>query len=471
MLPIISVVLSGGAGTRLWPVSREAHPKPFIKLADGQTLIEKTYARIRDLGTNLLTVTNRECYFMSRDEMERAGVSGDFILEPFSRNTAPAIAFAAHKVASTYGGEAIMLVLAADHLIEDQAAFSSAVDAASKLAASNYLVAIGISPSSPEIGFGYIECGAEIESGNEVVRFIEKPDLESAINYISSGKHLWNSGIFCFRANVFLEELQKCSPDVAKSVDICWNALPPLSDLHIVEIPEEQFKLTSDISIDYAVMEKSERVAVVPGHFCWNDVGSWRAVRDQVDPDLNGNRSMGESLFVDSNNIFTQSEGRIVVALGVSDLMIVDTTDALLVMSSEKSQDVKKVVAQLKRDNHSTFRLHRTVTRPWGTYTVLEESPGFKIKRIEVRPGASLSLQMHNHRSEHWVVVSGKAKITNGEKEILVEANESTYIPAGQKHRLENPGDITCVMIEVQCGKYLGEDDIIRYKDNYGRKN
>jgi mannose-1-phosphate guanylyltransferase len=469
MQSIVSVVLSGGAGTRLWPASRESHPKPFMKLADGQTLIEKTYARAKALGSGVLTVTNRDYYFMSRDEQERVGVSGGFLLEPFGRNTAPAIALAAKLIEATEGADTVMLVLAADHLIADQAGFASAVAEASKLAAQDYLVTFGIVPTAPETGFGYIEQGQFLDSGNKVARFVEKPDLETAQGYVSSGKYLWNSGMFCFKAGVFLSELAKHAPEVTKAVDACWAAMQPLNNAQMAEIPAELFKGAPDISIDYAVMEKSDKVAVVPGGFGWSDIGSWNAIRDLVQPDAAQNRVLGEAIFVDSTNTFVQSEDRLVATVGINDLMIIDTADALLVAHPDKSQDVKKVVAQLKKDGHHAFKLHRTVARPWGTYTVLEEAPGFKIKRIEVKPGASLSLQMHHHRSEHWVVVNGTAKITNGDNEILIQANESTYIPAGQKHRLENPGIIPCVMIEVQCGSYLGEDDIVRFDDKYGR--
>lgn len=466
---LISVILSGGAGTRLWPASRESHPKPFMKLADGETLIQKTYARAKALGSEVLTVTNRDYYFMSRDEQARVGITGGFLLEPFGRNTAPAIALAAKVIEATKGIDAVMLVLAADHLIADQASFSAAVADAAELAQAGNLVTFGIVPTVPETGFGYIERGQSLYSGYQVARFVEKPNLETAKGYVASGKYLWNSGMFCFKAGAFLEELAKHAPEVAKTTDVCWAAMQPLVNRDMAEISVDLFKQVPDISIDYAVMEKSDRVAVVPGDFGWNDIGSWNAVRDLVQPDTQMNRVLGDAIFVDTNNTFVQSEDRLVATVGISDLMIIDTPDALLVAHPDKAQDVKKVVAQLKNNNHDAFKLHRTVVRPWGTYTVLEEAPGFKIKRIEVKPGASLSLQMHNHRSEHWVVVSGTAKIINGDNKILIQANESTYIPAGQKHRLENPGAISCVMIEVQCGSYLGEDDIVRYKDTYGR--
>lgn len=466
---MIGVVLSGGAGTRLWPASRESHPKPFMKLADGESLIEKTYARAKALCSEVLTVTNRDYYFMSRDEKERVGVKGHFLLEPFGRNTAPAIGLAAKYVEAAQGADDVMLVLAADHLIADQAGFALAVAEASRLAGNGYLVTFGIVPTAPETGFGYIEQGEALGSGNKVARFVEKPDLETAKGYVASGQYLWNSGMFCFKAGAFLKELRKTAPEVAKAVNTCWQAMQPLNNPKMAEIPAELFRTAPDISVDYAVMEKSDKVAVVSGKFGWNDIGSWNAIRDLVQPDAAENRALGEVIFVDTQNTFVQSDERLVATVGISDLMIIDTPDALLVAHPAKAQDVKKVVAQLKTHNHDAFKLHRTVARPWGTYTVLEEGIGFKIKRIEVKPGASLSLQMHRHRSEHWVVVNGTAKITNGENKIVIQANESTYIPAGQKHQLENPGIIPCIMIEVQCGPYLGEDDIVRFKDFYGR--
>lgn len=443
MQPTVSVVLSGGAGTRLWPVSRESHPKPFIKLPDGETLIKKTYARVGSLGASILTVTNRDYYFMSKDEMNSEGLSGGFILEPVSRNTAPAIALAAKMVESLHGSEAIMLVLPADHLITDEKEFSTSVKKAVMLASQNYLVALGVKPLRPEIGFGYIEVGSEIQLlGNRVTRFIEKPDLEAAKNYISSNKYLWNCGIFCFKVGEFLAELVKYSPEVAIPINACWSGIQCKSESEVVEIPKNYFDGVPDISIDYALLEKSDRVAVVPANFCWNDIGSWAAMRDLVEPDLNSNRSTGKGIFIDSRNTFIYSEERAVLALGVEDLMIIDTSDALLVSHINKSQDVGKAAKQLNKYECQLLKLHKTVLRPWGSYTVLEQSLGFKIKRIEVKPGASLSLQMHNHRSEHWVVVDGVAKITNGDVEIFIEANQSAYIPAGQKHRLENPGVI-----------------------------
>ena len=479
---IIPVILSGGAGTRLWPVSREGHPKPFMVLADGQTLLAKTYRRALDVAEavdtdsrpEVLTVTNRDYYFMSRDEQDSSGVNGGFVLEPFGRNTAPAVAVAAHVVQQRYGDDAVMLVLAADHLIQDQAAFNAAVQSAVALAEQDHLVTFGIVPTAPETGFGYIQRGDAVGTGSDtgykVQHFVEKPDLATATGYLESGDFFWNSGMFCFKAGVFLEEMARHAPAIATSVAACWAAMQAPKNPDVLEIPPTLFATVPDLSVDYAVMERSDRVAVVPGNFGWSDIGSWNAVRDLAKPDADGNRVVGEAILVGAQNTYVQAEDRLVAAVGVRDLMVIDTPDALLILDPDQSQDVKQVVSRLKKTDHEAHRLHRTVVRPWGTYTVLEDNPLFKIKRIEVKPGQSLSLQMHHHRSEHWVVVSGVAKVTNGDQEILVKRNESTYIPAGQTHRLENPGALPCVMIEVQCGDYLGEDDIVRFDDNYGRK-
>ena len=468
-MKLTTVVLSGGSGSRLWPASRESRPKPFIKLADGETLIQKTYARAKAAGSEVLTVTNRDYYFMSRDEQKPLGIDGVFLLEPFGRNTAPAIALAAKYIAESQSPETIMLVLAADHLIEDQIAFNAAVEDAKRLADDGYLVTFGIVPTSPETGFGYIEQGDDLTHGYKVKQFVEKPDAETANAYVASGNFLWNSGMFCFKAGALLAELEKHSSELSVSIENCWKHMQYQASADRLEIPAESFKDVPDISIDYAVMEKSSNVAVVRGDFGWNDVGSWNAIKDLVEPDAAHNRALGDAIFVESTGMFVQSEERLVATVGVNDLMIIDTADALLVAHKDKAQDVKKVVTKLKKQGHDAFKTHRTVMRPWGSYTVLEESPGFKIKRIEVKPGSQLSLQMHHHRSEHWIVVSGTAKITNGDKVTLVQANESTYIPAGKNHRLENPGIIPCALIEVQCGQYLGEDDIVRFDDVYGR--
>lgn len=478
---LVPVVLSGGAGTRLWPVSREGHPKPFIKLPDGQSLLKKTYLRAIDLDqvAEILTITNRDYYFKSKDEFilaaERAQKAAKkaYMLEPFGRNTAPAIALGAFWVAEHHGGDAVMLVLPADHLIRDVPSFGADVRQALPLARQGKLITFGIPPSSPETGFGYIECGAPIREGPAltVKRFTEKPGQSAAQEFLSAGNYLWNSGMFCFTAAAILSQLERHAPDIYRAAAECWNAtLRKQGDLgQVLEIDEGSFADLPDISIDYAVMERSADVAVIPAAFDWNDIGSWNAIGGLVPADDKGNRVQGETVLVGTSNTLIQSEGRVVAAVGVENLVIVDTPDALLVSHQDHVQDVRQVVHHLKRMEHDTYRLHRTVFRPWGSYTVLEEGSHFKIKRLEVKPGASLSLQMHHHRSEHWIVVSGMARVINGERDILVNTNESTYIPAGHRHRLENPGLMDLVMIEVQSGNYLGEDDIVRFDDQYGR--
>lgn len=488
---LIPVVLSGGAGTRLWPVSREMHPKPFMRLPDGQSLLQKTLLRVARLEgvERVLTVTNREHYFKTRDEYGSLplaeGLGFDYLLEPCGRNTAPAVAVAALRLAETIGPEAILLGLPADHLIEDQAAFGRAVARAEQLARDGHLVVFGVRPARAEAGYGYIRVGEGLDRPHQtdgstalaprwdvlpsywVEAFVEKPDAQLAAEYVSSGRYLWNSGMFCVQAGVLLEMLRQCAPDVYEGVMRCWQ--DTRKDDVPLELHAEGFARIPEISLDYAVLERTERLAVVAGEFDWSDIGSWSAVSDLVPADNDGNRVAGEAVLVDTANCYVQSDGRLVAAVGVEDLLIVDTADALLVARRDRAQEVKRVVQQLKCMDHECHRLHRTVFRPWGTYSVLEEGDRFKIKRIVVKPHASLSLQMHHHRSEHWVVVRGTAKVVNGDHEWLVRTDESTYIRAGTPHRLMNPGVIDLVMIEVQSGDYLGEDDIVRFDDQYGR--
>ena len=474
MIKLIPTILCGGAGSRLWPVSRELHPKPFIRLADGQSLLQKAWLRGAVLPgvTETLTVTNRELIFKTEDEYrEVAGtrytnLPNSFILEPFGRNTAPAIAAAALHMAASHGDDAVLLVLAADHLITDQPAFALAVTEAIRLAAQGKLVTFGIKPVSPETGYGYIEA-----DGNKVVRFVEKPGLETAREYVESGNYLWNSGMFCFSAGTMLAEMQLHCPDILAATRACLEQSLQVQGKGNtrIELDPDSFGLVPDDSIDYAVMEKSGNVAVVPCDIGWSDIGSWNALGELTAPDARGNRISGEVMLHDVSNCYIQSNQRIIGAVGIDGLVVIDTPDALLVADRDRVQDVKLLYARLKSEGHETHKLHTTVHRPWGTYTVLEEGPRFKIKRIVVKPAGRLSLQMHHHRSEHWVVVSGMARVVNGEQELFINTDESTYIPAGHKHRLENPGVVDLVMIEVQSGEYLGEDDIVRFEDIYGR--
>ena len=468
---LIPVILCGGAGSRLWPVSRELHPKPFIRLADGQSLLQKAFLRGAALPDvkEILTVTNRDLYFKTEDEFREintAKLATSFILEPYGRNTSAAIAAAALHTAKAHGPDTFMLVLAADHLIADQGAFAEAVGLAINLAQQGSLVTFGIQPDAPETGYGYIEA-----QGSKVLRFVEKPTLEKAQEYLASGNFLWNSGMFCFKASTMVDAMEQHCPDILSATKACMakSRLATGKAFAELTLDPESFAEIPDNSIDYSVMEPSTDVVVVPCSIGWSDIGSWSALGDLSLPDASGNRIEGTALLHDVTNCYIQSSNRVVGAVGIDNLIIVDTPDALLVVDKSRAQDVKHLYAALKADGHDAHKHHLTVHRPWGTYTVLQEDTDFKIKRIEVKPGGRLSLQMHHHRSEHWIVVSGMAKVVNGDAELFVRTNESTYIPAGFKHRLENPGMLNLVMIEVQSGNYLAEDDIVRFEDNYGR--
>lgn len=477
-MTIIPVIISGGAGTRLWPVSREAFPKPLLKLADGESLLQKTFKRATafpEVG-ELVVVTNRETYFLTRDECQEVNASQvplGFVLEPFGRNTAGAVATAALWVSKHHGDDAVMLVLPADHLIEDLDRFQSAVQAAAGAAMQGRIVTFGIRPTAPETGYGYIEFdGTQGAAGvHPVVRFVEKPKLEVAEALVAGGAHLWNSGMFCFTAGTILAEFEELTPELLAACNrsVSEGAVSTANGCSSVELNAAQFKGVTDISIDYAVMEKSKRVSVVPSDMGWSDIGSWHSISELTPPDAQGNRIYGDALLHGVSNCYIKSDERVVGAVGVDNLIIVDTPDALLVANRDCTQDVKHIVGQLKKNGHESYKIHKTAHRPWGTYTVLEEADRFKIKRIVVKPGAQLSLQMHHHRSEHWIVVSGSADVVNGDQTISLQPNQSTYIPAGHKHRLINPGVMDLVLIEVQCGEYLGEDDIVRFEDSYGR--
>ena len=468
---IIPVILSGGVGSRLWPLSRAAHPKPFIKLDDGQSLLQKTYQRavVAAKPVEIITVTNRELFFYTKDEYEEIDnciEKNTFLLEPVGRNSTAAIAVAAQYAAKQYGNECTLLVMPADHLISDVQAFSDAVEWAYNLASQGKLVTFGIQPTAPETGFGYIQA-----DGHVVQKFVEKPDRPTAEKYLASGDYFWNSGIFCMRACSFLEELVLFAPDIARQSGQCVERAQQSSGAgwQQFEMQQTDFAQIPSISVDYAVFEKSKNIMIVPCDMGWSDIGSWTEFGALHPVDQQQNHISGNTLLEETHNCIIHGSDKLIATLGIDDLVIADTADALLVAHVERAQEVRIIVDKLKSRNDSVYREFPTVHRPWGTYTILQEGPSFKLKCIEVKPGARLSLQSHKYRSEHWVVVSGKAFVTNGDQIIELQQNQSSYIPAGNKHRLENPGPDRLVLIEVQCGEYLGEDDIVRYEDLYGR--
>ncbi len=475
MKKLIPVILSGGSGKRLWPLSRESSPKPFIELAGRGSLLQMAVTRaatLRDVS-DVVIVTREELYWRTRDHVESSGLQSSrahYLLEPVGRDTASAITVATLYVREKCGKDTTMLVLSADHIIEDYDAFLGDVEKARVLAEKGFLVTFGVPPTRPDIAFGYLKKGSLIPGteGFRVERFIEKPDTRHAEELIVSGNNFWNAGIFYFATESFLEEARFHIPEMLK------NGLECLKDLDIADhrtlLHSEPFGQFPSISIDHALMEVSQRVAVIPVCFDWQDIGSWNAMAELTDNDNDGNRVCGEVFSVHTKNSYVHAPDRLVATIGIKDLLIVDTPDALLVAHKDHAQEVKRVTEHLKDIGHESYLLHRTVHRPWGTYTILEEGEGFKIKRITVKPGAKLSLQSHVHRSEHWVVIRGEAVIVNGEEEVALQMNESAFVRAGNKHRLINPHEHDeLVIIETQVGVYLGEDDITRYDDQYQR--
>ncbi|BFI96995.1 MAG: mannose-1-phosphate guanylyltransferase/mannose-6-phosphate isomerase [Rhodanobacter sp.] len=468
---LIPLILSGGSGTRLWPVSRRNLPKQFLSLAGHGTLFQQTVARTRALPevTAPIVVASEDHRFLAAEQLLEAGIEGAaIVLEPLARNTAPAIALGALE-ALKRDPEALLLVLPADHLIGDTAAFAAAVARALPLARQGRLATFGIRPDRAETGFGYIRRGESMGEGAfRVERFVEKPDLATAENYLADGGYDWNSGMFLFRADRYLAELGEHAPAMLAAVRAAHAAAHV--DLDFVRVDKELFAKVPEDSIDYAVMEKTSHAAVVPVSCGWSDIGSWSALWLAGERDADGNLREGDTLTVNTRNSLLRSHGRHLVAtVGMEDVVVVTTPDATLVAHRDAAQDVKKIVDQLKAGGRSEHSFHRVVHRPWGSYDSLEAGERFQVKRIVVKPGASLSLQMHHHRAEHWIVVSGTAEVTCDDKVYLLGENQSTYIPLGSTHRLRNPGKVPVELIEVQSGSYLGEDDIVRYDDVYGR--
>ena len=470
-----NIILCGGSGTRLWPLSRTLMPKQFVKLFNNESLFQKTLQRNHKVCDKQFIVSNAEQYFLAVDQIDEHNANAKskiqdtrFLLEPVGRNTAPAIALAAFAL----DPEEIMLVTPSDHLIKDEAAYLSVVAKAEKLAEEGNLVTFGITPEYPETGFGYIEA-----DGEDVKAFHEKPDEATAQRYLDAGNYFWNSGMFCFKAGFFLEELKRYSPEIYEASKAALENKAPVTD-NMLRITHDFMSAIPEDSIDYAVMERSDRVKVLPSNIGWSDLGSFDSLYTELEQDAFGNALLttgdaaGErqtdAIVQNANNNLIISE-KLVAAIDVDDLLVVDTADALLISRKGSSQKVKEVVKELKERSSELPNIHVTAHRPWGTYTILDESNGYKVKRIVVKPGRRLSLQKHYHRSEHWIVVSGTATVTRGDEAFLVRANESTYIPMGETHRLENVGKIPLVMIEAQVGEYVGEDDIVRISDDFSR--
>ncbi|MBA0394977.1 mannose-1-phosphate guanylyltransferase/mannose-6-phosphate isomerase [Stenotrophomonas maltophilia] len=466
MTPIVPVILSGGSGTRLWPLSREAYPKQFLPLVGDDTMLQATWKRVASIaGAAPIVVANQEHRFMAAEQLrECKALPQALILEPVGRNTAPAIAIAALQ-ALAGGNDALLLVLPSDHVVRNEAAFHAAVKQAAVAAEAGKLVTFGIVPTAAETGYGYIK--AAIGEGVRAVdRFVEKPDQATAEKYVASGEYYWNSGMFLFKASRYLKELETLQPAILAA---CRAALDKAArDSDFIRLDAEAFAASPNDSIDYAVMEKTADAAVVPLDAGWNDVGSWSALWEVSDKDADGNACHGDVIALDCKDSYAYGN-RLIAMVGLQDVVVVETDDAVFVGHKDRVQDVKTIVTQIKRDGRSEAAAHRKVYRPWGAYDSIDNGARFQVKRITVKPGATLSLQMHHHRAEHWIVVSGTAEVTRGDEVILLSENQSTYIPLGVTHRLKNPGKLPLELIEVQSGSYLGEDDIVRFEDQYGR--
>ena len=462
---ITPVIMAGGSGTRLWPLSRAGYPKQFLALNGERTLLQQTLQRLSHLPTSdSITICNEEHRFFVAEQLREIGALGKIILEPVGRNTAPAIALAA--LAAT-GRDSLLLVLAADHVIADQQAFTDAVAKAVPLARDGKLVTFGIVPTEPHTGYGYIESGNPLANGYEVASFKEKPDIDTATEYMDDGRYYWNSGMFLFKASTVLAELKAHRPDIYDACECAFSAVS--SDLDFTRIDGEAFEACPDDSIDYAVMERTKDAVVVPFDAGWNDIGSWSSLWDVAEKDEFGNAVSGDVMLLDTKNSLVRADDNLIALIGVEDLTVISTKDATLVASKERAQDAKIIATKLKENGRSEWELHREVHRPWGKYDSVDCGERYQVKRITVKPGAKLSVQMHHHRAEHWVVVSGSAKVTHGDTTFILSENESTYIPIGVIHALENPGKVPLEIIEIQSGSYLGEDDIVRFEDRYGR--
>jgi len=466
------VILSGGIGSRLWPLSREHYPKQLLALVGEQTMLQSTITRLENIP-NLappIIVCNEDHRFLVAEQLRCINVKPcAILLEPVGRNTAPAIALAA-LAALENDPDAVLLALPADHLIQKVDVFQEVIKQAFSISNQELLITFGIVPTKPETGYGYIKAGEQIHQQiQKVEEFVEKPNLETAIKYLESGNYFWNSGMFLFKAQSYLDELKQFEPQI---FEICSRAFDKLSlDLNsdFVRVDEELFKQCISKSIDFAVMEKTTKAAIIPLDAGWSDIGAWSALWEVSKQDNNGNILQGDIFTENVNNCYLRSEYRLLATLGVENLIVVETADAVLVAHKDYAQNVKNVVEHLKKTKRREANLHRKVIRPWGSYESIDNEPRFQVKRITVNVGASLSLQMHHHRSEHWIIVKGTAKIIKGDEEFLLTENQSTYIPLGVKHRLENPGKIPLEIIEIQSGSYLGEDDIVRFEDHYGR--
>jgi mannose-1-phosphate guanylyltransferase/mannose-6-phosphate isomerase len=472
---LTAVILSGGAGTRLWPLSRELYPKQLLPLTGERTMLQQTVLRLEGLTAAAPVIVCNEAHrFLVAEQLRQLHITPRAtVLEPFGRNTAPAIALAAHAAlkgiaADANAADPVLLVLPADHVIRNVPAFQRAVRLALSAAEAGHLATFGIVASAPETGYGYIQRGAPEGAAFRIARFVEKPDAERARAFVKSGDYYWNSGMFMFRARRYLQELARFQPEMARICEAAFRGAR--ADLDFTRIEAASFEACPADSIDYAVMEKTADAVVVPLDAGWSDIGSWSALHEASETDAHGNVVRGDVISEDTQGSYLYSESRLVAAVGLKDHVVVETKDAVLVAPKSRVQDVRKLVLHLKERGRYEHSLHREVFRPWGSYDSVESGPRFQVKRLRVKPGAALSLQMHHRRAEHWVVVAGTARITRGDEVFILEENQSTYIPVGVKHRIENPGMILLEVIEVQSGSYLGEDDIVRFEDVYGRK-